>query len=159
MTARVQSPGMAPAPAVPGHAPRPGAGTAQPGPDGAVVYTIALPPRLKLLNSNEMRKMHWRTERAIARDIVDAAIVMTRAAKVPRLDRVVISAALHPNDRRKLDPHNWSPSVKAATDGIVRSGVLADDDFEHVTDGGITLGEPVKGFQLVLYVTPVGGAS
>lgn len=125
---------------------------------GPVVYTIALPAGLRLLNSNEIRKMHWATERGIARDIVDAAIVMTRKAKVPKLERVVISSVLHPKDRRTLDPHNWSPSVKAATDGIVRSGVLADDDSEHVTDGGIVLGEPVKGGQLVLLITVVDGA-
>lgn len=123
------------------------------------VYTITLPAGLRLLNSNEIRKMHWATERGIARDIVDAAIVMTRKAKVPKLERVVISSVLHPRDRRTLDPHNWSPSVKAATDGIVRSGVLADDDSEHVTDGGIVLGEPVKGGQLVLLITPVDGAA
>jgi len=140
----------------------PVAGCAQPALDqalaAATVYTVALPAGLKLLNSNEIRKMHWRTERRIARGIVDAAIVMSRHAKVPKLERVVISAVFHPNDRRKLDPHNWSPSVKAATDGVVRSGVLEDDDSEHVTDGGITLGDPVKGAQLVLYITPVDGA-
>lgn len=120
------------------------------------VYTVALPPGLRLLNSNEMRRMHWALERRISRGIVDAAIVMTRKAKVPKLERVVISSVLHPRNRQKIDPHNWSPSVKAATDGIVRAGVLVDDDSEHVTDGGITLGEFVRGGQLVLHIHPVG---
>jgi len=132
-----------------------------PGPHPArgegVTYTVALPAGMKLLNSNDTFP-HWRPRADLIKSIVDAAIVMTRNAKVPKLERVVISAVYHPHDRRKRDAHNWSPSVKAAIDGIVRAGVLVDDDSEHVTDGGITLGAPVRGGQLVLVITPVDGA-
>jgi hypothetical protein len=91
--------------------------------------------------------------------IVDAAIVMTRQAKVPKLDRVTIEAVLHPHDNRRRDPHNWYPSIKAAIDGIVRSGaVLPDDDSKHVLGVSVTLGAPVRRGQLVLHITPAGGA-
>lgn len=118
------------------------------------VYAVALPPRLRLLNANE--RLHWRTRHEITQAIVDAAIVMTRKAKIPHLDRVTITAVLHPADSRRRDPHNWFPSIKAAIDGIVRAGgVLDDDDSEHVLDVKVLLGAPVKGSQLVLHIYPV----
>lgn len=122
-----------------------------------VTHTVALPPGLRLLNANE--RLHWRVKNQVAQDIVDAAIIMTRKAKIPPLERVTIQAVLHPADTKRRDPHNWYPSVKAAIDGVVRAGrVLADDDAEHVLDVSIVLGAPIKGSQLVLHIRPAGGA-
>jgi crossover junction endodeoxyribonuclease RusA len=119
----------------------------------AASYTVALPPGLRLLNANE--RLGWRKRNDITQAIVDAAIVMTRKAKIPPLERVTIVAVLHPADTRRRDPHNWYPSIKAAIDGVVRAGrVLADDDAEHVLDVSVRLGEPVKGSQLVLHIHP-----
>lgn len=121
-------------------------------------YTVALPAGLPLLNAND--RMHWRRRNDMTQVIVDAAIVMTRKAKVPRLERIAIKAVLHPTDKRRRDPHNWYPSIKAAIDGVVRSrAVIPDDDSTHLVDVSVALGEPVKGGQLILLITPLGGAS
>lgn len=121
------------------------------------VYTIALPPGLKLLNAND--RMGYRARNDITQTIVNAAIIMTRKAKIPPLEQVTIAAVLHPARAGRRDPHNWYPSIKAAIDGVVRAGgVLADDDAKHVLDVSVTLGEPVKGSQLVLHIRPAEGA-
>jgi hypothetical protein len=125
-------------------------------PAGATTYTVALPAGMTLLNAND--RMHWRKHNNLKQDIVDAAILVTRQAKIPPLERVTIKAVLHPVDKRRRDPHNWYPSIKAAIDGIVRAGgVLEDDDAKHVLDVSVVLGEPVKRGQLILHLTPEWG--
>lgn len=119
----------------------------------ATTYVVALPAGMKLLNANDT--LHWRAKADLIESIGDAAIVLTRAAKVPRLDRVTIRAVLHPHDNRRRDPHNWYPSIKAAIDGIVRAGALPDDDAKHLLSVEVVLGDPVKRGQLVLHITPV----
>ena len=122
-----------------------------------ITYTVALPPGLKLLNAND--RMHYRPRAALTATIVDAAIVMARQAKIPKLDRVTITAVLHPVDARRRDPHNWYPSIKAAIDGIVRAGVLSDDDSEHLLGVEVVLGAPVPRGQLALLITPIAAGA
>lgn len=119
-------------------------------------YTVALPAGLPLLNANE--RLHWRKKNDRTQAIADAAIVMARKAKIPTLDKVTITVVYHPNAKRRLDPHNWYPTVKAAIDGIVRAGVLPDDDHTHLLGVDIILGDPVPGSQLVLHITPLPAA-
>lgn len=122
-------------------------------PGRETTYTVALPPGLTLLNAND--RMHWRRHNVLKQAIVDAAILITRQAKIPHLEQVTIQVVLHPIDNRRRDPHNWYPSIKAAIDGIVRAGgVLVDDDSTHVLDVSIVLGEPIPRGQLVLHITP-----
>lgn len=159
MTARIQSPGAAPTPAVPGHAPRPGTGAAQPGPDGAIVYTIALPVGLPLLNANRSRREHWAVVRRTARDIRQAAFVVARSQRIPTLERAHVVYVIHPAPQaRRRDPANWAESAKAAVDGCVDAGIFMDDDASHVVGPDPRLGESVKGSRLVLLITPLDGA-
>lgn len=124
-----------------------------------VVYTVALPPGLPLLNANRTRKMHWSVERRIARDIRTAAKVIARNQRIPLLDRAHVIYVVHPTAQtRKRDPGNWSVSAKAAVDGLVDAGVFVDDDSTHVIGPDPRLGDPVPRGQLVLLITPIGGA-
>ncbi|MFE7609227.1 hypothetical protein [Streptomyces celluloflavus] len=117
-------------------------------------YTVELPPGMELLNSNH-REHHYRRAR-----IVKAlrAAAKEAADGLPALDAlgpVRIIAVVHPRDRRRRDPANWYPAVKAAVDGLVDAGVLQDDDHTRVIGPDMRLGEVVPGSQLVLHIHPL----
>lgn len=142
------------------HAPRPGNGTAHARPDGTTTYTVALPAGLPLLNANRTRRMHWAQVRKIARPIREATCLLARNQHIPLLDRAHVVYVIHPTPQtRRRDPANWAESAKAAVDGLVDAGVFEDDDSAHVIGPDPRLGEPVKGGQLVIHITPLGGES
>lgn len=123
-------------------------------------YVVALPAGMPLLNANVTRRMHWAQVRRLARDVRAAANLAARAQQIPLVDRAHIVYVIHPSPQtRRRDPANWAESAKAAVDGLVDAGVLADDDSTRVIGPNPRLGEPVKGGQLVLHITPIGGSS
>lgn len=121
--------------------------------DFSDAYRVALPAGLELLNANAVRKMHWSRERAIAREIRSAAKIMARVERVPHMERIRVIYVVHPPPLgRRRDQGNWSPTGKAAVDGIVDAGVVSDDDHEHVLGPDPRMGDPVPKGQLVLYI-------
>ena len=82
---------------------------------------------------NAERRMHHHERARRVRETRDAFCWLTRAAHVPRLDRVVFVAQPLASSRRgRQDVGACLPSVKAAVDGVVDAGVLVDDDDRHV---------------------------
>lgn len=114
-------------------------------------FTVALPVGTRLFTSNQ--RLHWRTRAKVTKAIRGAA--MEAAFGVPELQRAHITAVLHPHDKRRRDPANWYPAVKAAVDGIVDAGVLEDDDATRLVGPDMRLGPIVRGTQLVLHITEV----
>lgn len=55
-------------------------------------------------------------------------------AKIPHMNRCLITAVPHLKDRRLQDTGACFPAVKAAIDGLVDAGVLDDDGPDHVTE-------------------------
>lgn len=45
----------------------------------------------------------------------------------------VVACVIDVPDRRRRDPHNLYPTVKACIDGMVDAGVFDDDDATHLT--------------------------
>jgi crossover junction endodeoxyribonuclease RusA len=90
-------------------------------------WTIPLPMRTPLsLNARE----HWRLKaRRVAQVRSDAELV-TRALKIPALERVAIELHYCPRDRRRRDPLNLVATLKPVEDGIVDAGVIPDDTPE-----------------------------
>lgn len=64
------------------------------------------------------------------------------AAGRPRIERARRLVTLHYPDKRRRDAENYRPTVKALQDGMVRAGLLPDDDDEHVLDIGIQPARP-----------------
>lgn len=117
-----------------------------------VQYRIVLPAGLTLINANV--GMHHRRKAPLVKEIRDAALVMTRHAKVPRMERAHAFYIVHPDTvGRRRDPGNWAPSAKAAIDGMVDAGALDDDNSSRLLGPDPRLGAPVKGSQLVLVIT------
>jgi crossover junction endodeoxyribonuclease RusA len=161
--AATKSPAAATTPATAGRTPPPAPAVT---PHGDVArgegttYTVALPVGLPLLNANRSRRQHWSAVRRTARDIRQAAFLAARSQHIPLLDRAHVVYVIHPTPQtRRRDPSNWAETGKAAVDGLVDAGVFPDDDSEHVIGPDPRLGEPVKGGQFVLHITPAGGTT
>lgn len=117
-------------------------------------WTIELPAGLKLLSLNQ--RLHWAEQNRRAQVLKKAAWVMALNAKIPHLDRVVITAEHQPPpDGRHRDGDNYAPSAKAATDGIVAAGCLPGDDKRYVAGTFCTIGEPYPRGRLVLHIAEV----
>jgi len=115
-------------------------------------WRIALPAGTFLLNDNQ--RLHFRRKAEYIDLIRRAAGFAARAAKVPTLEKAHVFYIVCPKPgTRRRDPGNWSPSAKAAIDGLVDAGVLPDDDSTRLLGPDPRLGPPVKGSQLVLVVT------
>lgn len=127
-------------------------------------YEVRLPAGLPLLSANG--REHWRPKAAATRTIRDAAHLAAKGTPAlrrallaarggPVMERAHVLAVLHPADRRRRDPANAYPAVKAALDGIVDAGVLVDDDSTRVVGPDMRLGPTVRGSQLVLWLRPL----
>ncbi|MFD9721057.1 hypothetical protein [Streptomyces sp. NPDC059076] len=115
-------------------------------------WRIALPAETTLINAND--RMHPARRASFTKVIRQAAWAMARHAKTPQLQRAHILYVIHPDLKaRRRDPGNWAPSAKAAVDGLIDAGVLPDDDHTHLIGPDPRIGTPIKGAQLVLYVT------
>lgn len=121
------------------------------------VWTIELPAGMRLLNAND--RVHWAKKARITRQLRDTACWLARHQKIPTLRCARIIAEYRPPDRRRRDPANWSPSAKAAVDGLVDAGVLPDDDARHLVGPDMRIGQATPRGQLVLRIHEINAES
>ncbi|MEU0656057.1 hypothetical protein ABZ485_27965 [Streptomyces albogriseolus] len=115
-------------------------------------WRISLPVKTKLINANQ--NLHFRRKAELVKVIRNAAWTMARHSNIPALQRAHIYFVIHPDTSiKRRDPGNWAPSAKAAVDGLVDAGVLPDDDSTRLIGPDPRIGHPVKGTQLVLWIT------
>jgi crossover junction endodeoxyribonuclease RusA len=106
--------------------------------------TFRLLHRARPWTANAERRMHPMARAKVVREWRTAFTVLAREAKIPRLDRIVVTAMPIRADRR------WRPdvaacygAVKAAIDGLVDAGVLLNDGPDHVAE--LTFAAPSMG--------------
>jgi len=118
-------------------------------------FTIAMPPGLKLLSLNG--REHWSERARRTEALKKAAWALALQAKIPRLERVSVVVEYQPPDRRHRDAENTcAASGKAAIDGIVKAGVLEDDECPRYVAGiWCTIGAIYPKGRLVLHLTEV----
>lgn len=111
----------------------------------ATCELVFLPPaRLMSMNDRD----HWRAKAkmtklwraaahgAVALDHPGASQWLgTGQSRAPSIVHIVFPV----RDRRRRDPHNYYPTVKAIVDGLVDAGVWPDDTPEWVTTTEPTL--------------------
>lgn len=115
-------------------------------------WRLELPTGTFLLNDNQ--RLHYRTKAKHIDTIREASGFAARAAHIPAFQRIHVLYVVHPKPGlRRRDPGNWSPTAKAAIDGLVDAGIVPDDDHTRVLGGDPRLGTPVKGSQFVLWIT------
>ena len=82
----------------------------------------------KLLNLND--RQHWAPK---ARAVAAWRTAAKHAAhRIPMHDQSIVTIELPVRDKRKRDPHNYSPTMKAVIDGLVDAGCWPDDDSSWV---------------------------
>lgn len=97
------------------------------------VYELALPYTRPPLSANQ--RLHWAARARLVRQVQQAVGWLARSAGVPRgCGHITVGLVYTPRDRRRRDPSNLMPTQKAAVDGLVRCGVVADDTPEFVTE-------------------------
>ena len=115
------------------------------------MWTLELPAGLPLLSLNG--REHWAARHRKTQALKDAAIVMARKTRLPRLEHVSIVAEYQPPDRRRRDADNPVASVKAAIDGIVAAGCLPGDDSpRYVAEITCRIGPVYPKGRLVLHI-------
>jgi Holliday junction resolvase RusA-like endonuclease len=89
-------------------------------------------------------RVHW-SVRKIAADTFEAEVGVLATQirnKDPRLfpyEKATVSLKLVVVDRRRRDLDNFWARFKSGMDALVRAGILADDDMEHLQHGEITV--------------------
>ena len=111
-----------------------------------------------VLNLND--REHWRLKANKSKYIRQLAEQIARASRAPHLKRALLTVEIAFPDRKRRDPHNWMATVKPIVDGLVKAGVLPDDDAEHLLGPDLRrhpevtkkrLAQPVYEFHLSLY--------
>lgn len=101
--------------------------------------TITLPLPDPTLNGHA--KGHWRAKRGPTRLAKEAAQLAAIAAlggrQSPNWPRAVLSIAVYYADNARRDVLNTVNALKAAIDGIVDAGILADDRWQVMRIGAI----------------------
>lgn len=88
---------------------------------------------LRPWTANHERRMHHYERARRVRDYRLMFALLAGQARIPRLERVTVTAQpLSTSRRSRPDVAACYPPVKAAIDGIVDAGVLDDDDDEHL---------------------------
>lgn len=106
--------------------------------DAEPTYTMRVPAATGWLTAND--RGHWTKHAGLIAQWRQHAGWAARRAKLPKLDRVYILAELRFRDRRRRDPANWYPTVKASVDGLCDVGVLPGDWSHHVIGPDLRLG-------------------
>ena len=124
------------------------------------ILRIELPPGLPLLNANKrpfMRKS--KDGRRVPSDSKDIERLRDEAEKAARaqpfvpFSRVRIRCIFRAPNNYKRDTFNLAPSFKAIIDGLVRAGVIKDDNDSIVKEVCLVRGENLpKLGQLIIQV-------
>ncbi len=101
-------------------------------------------------------RLHWHDRATITRAWKEQAGVLVRAAEIPALGRIRISAIFY---RRRLgvaDEDNDVARLKPALDGIVAMGVIPTDTRAFVEWGEVREARGAPGVELVIEETGGG---
>lgn len=104
-------------------------------------WTVRIPAPAHWLNANQ--RIDLRRQTPARRAWRDAAHLYARQVKLPKLGKAHIVAELHFTDKRRRDPHNYYPTIKACVDGLVDYGLLNDDSSEFLIGPDIRMGVPL----------------
>ncbi|QXU56284.1 hypothetical protein [Rhodococcus sp. LW-XY12] len=99
-------------------------------------------------------RMHWGKSSRITKQIRTTAWLLARQAKVPtNCDHVTVCLHYRPKVNRRRDSDNLMPVLKAACDGLVDAGLVADDTPDQMTKQMPVIHPAEKGRDGALWLT------
>ena len=87
-----------------------------------------VPPSL-----NPWQRMSWQEQRRTKVEWYDTVWLLCREQQIPTLERVELDISIYYPDRRLRDWDNGAVGFKLVQDGLVRAGVLPDDNLHHIS--------------------------
>lgn len=107
-------------------------------------HTLYIPAPDAWINQND--RTHRMAVARLTKAWRWAAHVAAKDARLPTFEqRVRITATIHKLHGRQYDAANWSPTAKAAVDGLRDAGVLLDDSNKYVVGPDMRAGERATG--------------
>lgn len=97
---------------------------------GRTWYLDIPQPTKQWLNLNG--RTHWRSRHRLNKAWIELTWATARNAGLPALNRIYVIAEVFYTDRRRRDTHNLMPTFKAAIDGLVKAGIIPDDNDKHL---------------------------
>ena len=95
------------------------------------------------MTSNQ--RLHWADKAKRTFAVRHMAAMLARARRIPRYEVVHVTAFIQYPTGGRADPGNASPTVKAAIDGLVDAGIVADDTSAYMTKYMPRILPPEKG--------------
>lgn len=101
---------------------------------------VGIPPTL-----NEVRRMHYQQQAQEKKRWEQITRIEVKVQKLQPVETpVIITYRFHFTDKRRRDPDGYAYSAKSIQDGLVKSGILQDDNFSYVKELRIAEGERRK---------------
>lgn len=94
-----------------------------------------------LMTSNQ--RLHWATKARHTRAIRDMAWIMAKHQRVQLMPAATLEVVAKWGNRQRRDAENIHPTVKAAIDGCVSAGLLADDSSRYLKKVSYSIADDV----------------
>lgn len=98
---------------------------------GRPMRRVEFPQPAPVMSLND--RLHWAAKARWTKLWRETAGWHARAMHRARPEPIVVQIYLPVKDKRRRDPHNFTPTFKAACDGLVDAGVVPDDSEQWVT--------------------------
>jgi hypothetical protein len=116
-----------------------------------LLVSVKRMPKALWMTAN--KRIHWRVRHRSEQTIQTIVQALAQEQNLPKgLPRVRIYVYLHFTTSHRRDPLNWANTVKPMVDGLVKYGLVADDDAHHVVGPDLRLGpkSPTQGITVVI---------
>ncbi len=106
----------------------------------AFTLTIDVPPALWMTSNS---RLHWAAKAKRTARLRAIGALEARRQHAPHYQgRVRVTVTIHQRTRRRIDPLNVAPTIKALIDGLTDARVWADDDATRLVGPDIRAGSP-----------------
>lgn len=86
----------------------------------------------EMLSAND--RFHFRKVASLTKQLRRLAYYQTKKPSNPfsKENPCLVIVTIHPPTKKRMDPPNWYPTIKALLDGMVDRGVFTDDNSDVI---------------------------